>query len=410
MQTRLWVWKSLAYGLPLLALVGWVRPAVGQGMLLPDSGWVTAAELPYTPPHLVRKLDLRSAASLPTNWAAFTNLQHLHLGSASITHLPAGLVQATKLTAIHLDRTFSLDHNQACQVLAQLPNLRHLSLSFCHLKAVPASLPRLTQLHVLNLERNWIADVSAVGALVKLRGLYLGINEKLTVLSPQLLQLKQLRDLRLDGCRLAALPAQVTQWRYLEALSLRSNPLSALPAGLAQLHHLRELDLAHCDGLNWAQTWPIISSLANLRRLDLSNNGISAMLVGAIPAQVDTLIATDTRNAEYLLPKLILHGNITYLDISRSRLASSAVEELMRLTNVRYLNLSSLDLKTLPQGITQLAQLQTLILKYNDLAPADFARLSALPNLKEVHLSYSKYSQDDLQAIQAVLPNTRLVL
>jgi Leucine-rich repeat (LRR) protein len=98
-----------------------------------------------------------------------------------------------------------------------------------------------------------------IGALTRLRVLYLGNNEELTALPAGLCALVGLEELHLDACGLTALPEGIGGLARLNKLDLNTNQrLAALPAGLGRLPNLEALYLDGC---------PRLAALYNLEEL-----------------------------------------------------------------------------------------------------------------------------------------------
>ena len=98
-------------------------------------------------------------------------------------------------------------------------------------------------------------------------------NQGLTVLPPEIGQLKLLRKLELDGNQLTTLPPEIGQLRNLQGLLLLNNQLTALPPEIGQLQKLRELNL---DSNQLTALPPEIGQLQNLQQLVLRDNPLSA--------------------------------------------------------------------------------------------------------------------------------------
>ena len=99
-------------------------------------------------------------------------------------------------------------------------------------------------------------------------------NRELTALPPEIAQLTNLRELRLDGNRLTVLPREIGQLTGLEALGLGGNQLTVLPPEIGQLTNLKGLAPAH----NQLTTLPPeIGQLTSLRRLALDGNRLTTL-------------------------------------------------------------------------------------------------------------------------------------
>jgi len=95
------------------------------------------------------------------------------------------------------------------------------------------------------------------------------IQKGLTELPDSLCRMTSLRDLRLDGNRLAALPAALGNLSALTRLSADNNALASLPASLSKLSNLRELSL---ENNRLAAPVVDVTRWSHLRSLQLHGN------------------------------------------------------------------------------------------------------------------------------------------
>ena len=163
--------------------------------------------------------------------------------------------------------------------------------------------------------------------------------------------------LDLGNLRLTLLPPQIGQLRALKVLVLSGNQLSTLPPEIGQLVRLTRLYLA---GNQLSSLQPEIGRLTTLTLLDLSNNRLSSL-----PPVIGQLTA---------LREL-------YLDYNQ---LSSLPPEIGQLTALLRLDLSNSQLSSLPPGIGQLTALRRLVLSNNQLSslPPEMGQLTALTRLQ----------------------------
>lgn len=154
-----------------------------------------------------------------------------------------------------------------------LTHLQHVNLSYNSFNAFPDSLLRCESVEHVDLSHNQLGSGSfglSLGSLKQLRVLNLSHNP-LSVFPSAILELKKLRDLRLAGCGLTALPAE---WppllkKHLCRLDVSRNPLGTL-VGVETLVHLEHL----CAADTQLDTFPELGNLLKLLHLDLSHNRI----------------------------------------------------------------------------------------------------------------------------------------
>jgi internalin A len=144
-----------------------------------------------------------------------------------------------------------------------------LDLSQKGLTMLPPGLEQLRQLRELNLNGNQLTQLpSTIAKLRQLQELYLRDN-RLTQLPPAFGQLKQLQRLDLRNNQLTQFPPELGQLTQLQELNFGRNQLIQLPPELGQLTQLRWLYL---DGNQLTQLPPELGKLTQLQRLDLRGN------------------------------------------------------------------------------------------------------------------------------------------
>ncbi len=116
--------------------------------------------------------------------------------------------------------------------------------------------------------------------------------------------------------------------------------------------------------------------------LDLSNRGLTA-----IPMEVFT------------------QTQLTSLDLSQNRLTQAPPSEIGKLEQLVTLDLSNNQLTGLPAELGRLKKLHTLDVSQNALTGLPM-ELGQLTQLRVLDLTGNPYSEQDLRAIEAKLPNT----
>jgi Leucine-rich repeat (LRR) protein len=139
-----------------------------------------------------------------------------------------------------------------------------------------------------------------------------------------------------------------------KVLNLSFNNLTTLPEGVNDLTNLETLTLRG----NQLITLKGIKNLTNLKYLDLYNNKLTSL-----------------EGIEYLT-------NLVWLRLSNNQLIS--LKGIKNLTNLKWLGLSNNKLTTLPEGIENLT------------------------NLKELYLSDNPISDEEIERIKELLPNTKI--
>ena len=202
----------------------------------------------------------------------------------------------------------------------------------------------------LDLSRQGLTEIpSEIVQLAQLRRLRLDGNQ-LTSLPSVIGQLTNLQGLQLDGNQLTSLPSEIGQLTNLQGLRVDRNQLTCLPSEIGQLTELRRL---RADGNQLTCLPSEIGQLTELRELRLDRNQLTCL-----PPEIGQLTK---------LPQLQLDGNrLTCLP-----------PEIGQLTNLRELQLNGNNLTTVPPDVGRLVHLRELQLNANRLTtvPRELALL-----------------------------------
>lgn len=309
-----------------------------------------------------RKLDLSVAYALPH--------------SEKLKKLPESISKLTQLQSL------DLRNNQLKTLpesLGQLTQLHSLILRDNQLTTLPESLGRLTQLDSLDLRDNKLTTLpESLGQLAQLRSLDLS-NNQLTTLPESLSQITKLRSLNLSSNQLTTLPDSLRQLTHLQSVDMRTNQLTTLPISLTQLTQLHSLDLSN----NQLTAVPeSLGQLMQLRSLNLSNNQLTALPESL--SQIAQLRDLDIWGNNFSsLPATI--GSLRKLEhLFCDHLAGDFSPLLRKLPNLTELGYARSDLVCIPDWVSELGTLQTLLLIDNLLTdlPPTIARLSNLEKLE----------------------------
>lgn len=275
-------------------------------------------------------------AELPEALRTMNGLRALTLVSAStLDELPAWLGALPKLRRIEVVAS-ALTRMSIADGYASLETLRLDRVPIVTLPAGLSALPALT-----DVELQLPAMTSFPGELGKSRSLArLDIHAPLVGLPEALGEqaFGGLRELRIIGGTLRAVPGWVGQMRALESLSLYGNQIERLS--------------------------PQLAGLSALEVLDLGNNQLAAL-----PAWVGELTRLRT------------------LVVQQNRLTS--LPDLSRLVRLERLDVSLNPLRVLPASIGDLSALETLE-AVNCQLDAVHERIGALPRLQHVRLAHNR--------------------
>jgi Leucine-rich repeat (LRR) protein len=192
-----------------------------------------------------------------------------------------------------------------------------------------------------------------------------------------------LKDLTLSKC--SSVPPEVCQQTQLESLTIHGSNLGALPEGIGQLSNLQCFDLVDCHELESLPN--SISQLTALTHLSVS--GCSSLM--ALPQQLGEL-------------RKLLEVNISQCDQLCALPAS-----LGELTALTRLAVDSCSLKSLPNSIVNLRQLQQLKVHCSSLRrlPEQLGQLQHLQllDLSGCSLDMLPDSITNLQQLQQLMVN-----
>jgi Leucine-rich repeat (LRR) protein len=351
------------------------------------------------------------------------------LGLAQLRELPlTGLALADVPRALGERLHSSLErlhlvHNQLRLIpehlCAEGSQLSHLLLAHNHIERLPWQVGRLHSLRVLDLTRNKLTDAefprpAALRSMGALRELRLAGNE-LTALPHALVALTGLETLDLGQNRIAALTGRLLpELSNLHSLLLSRNQLTVLPDGLGALSNLRELQLhgnavtalppalggltaltdltLHANRLAMtADDWWPLSQVYQLQRLTLHRNTLVQLPCGAMLRALKHLeVFPCCNNLLNQLPHgsagLELLESCTELDLHENRLRELPTS-ISAMPCLQVLKLNGNMLGVLPPGMGRLhATLSTLELQDNQLTSLQ-SDLNKLTNLTSLQLA-----------------------
>lgn len=217
-------------------------------------------------------------------------------------------------------------------------------------------------------------------------------NLALTELPTELLDIAdRLERLNLDNNRLEALPDWIGQLSQLRYLSLPNNQLWQLPDTLDQLVNLEHIDLSN----NRFSQFPLmVCRLSQLKELYICRNYIRQLPSDIV--QLQQLEVLFIGNSTYDKEQRVV---VEYSSDTRSNLSTTTHNaltdlplELAQLPQLRYLDLTGLQLTQLPPVVLGIRTLQYLFLSRNL-----FTELAIPPDtllgLKALDLGYNQISQ-----------------
>jgi Leucine-rich repeat (LRR) protein len=257
---------------------------------------------------------------------------------------------------------------------------------------LPSAIANLELLESIYLSYNEITGLpSELGGLSNLKSLYIGGNP-FNQFPIEVITLENLRDLDLSFLDLSNLPATISQLDQLEYIGLRYNSMEQFPEVLLDMYSLHSIDLAG----NQLSTLPAsIQQLSQLERLTLSNNRFSTF-----PENI-LLLANSLKGLD------IGFNNIGSLTANIGQLQSLEIlnawncglnnvpASLSNLTDLKTLRLSFNNLRSVPTAITTMTGIRFLYLDHNQIRTVPRS-IASITGLRELDLSYNEISNFDV--------------
>lgn len=310
--------------------------------------------------------------SLPDNISLLKNLEYLNIKQNKIVLLPDSITELKKLKHLVVSNNSYINEEFLFPVLAKLPALKNLEADYCQISELPKTatsisfdklslqgnllktLPVNLKVKELNISSNPLMnfDVAVLNLPKDLKYLDISYNQ-IQSLTKNIGLLSGLEYLNLQGNFLTTLPVEIGNLSNLKVLKADNkdeykptNKIGSLPSGFTKLKNLEELHLGH----NQLKSLPSdFSSLSKLKYLDLSWNKFESFPKGITDLQF-----------------------LQHLDISINTSITTLPENIGNLKKLEYLDISSnffnkpnQKIKTLPTGITTLANLKVLIANDN---------------------------------------------
>ncbi|XP_076956880.1 receptor-like protein EIX2 [Bidens hawaiensis] len=363
----------------------------------------------------LRHLDLSCNAFgnnlIPGFIGSFQNLIHLNLSYSGFSEeLPhqLGNLSALRVLDLHDDPLYGSLHSNSMAWLKNLKGLQYLDMGGINLKEasdwfpVVSNLTSLPELHFSRCGLNRLPSNPATVSFTSLVVLDLSHNSFDSMLPGWIFSLRNLALLDLYGCSISGVnPRSLGGFHSmpsLRTLLVSGNTFvnsSSLLNGLSSLSNLRHLDVSECDISS-----SILGNLQNLsfiEYVDLSFNGI----VEEIPKSLSSLCNITTLN---LLSNNIF-GNVSellerfcecespklrLLAFRGNYLIGQLPDRLGNLKNLIQIDLSYINLTgTIPDSLGSMSLLQRLEVNANQLSGLIPDTIGGLSSLRHLDLSFN---------------------
>ncbi|MEZ4885557.1 MAG: leucine-rich repeat domain-containing protein [Chitinophagales bacterium] len=234
--------------------------------------------------------------------------------------------------------------------------LTHLSLYNRGIEEVPSEIGLLTDLEELDLSENKLSVLPPeIAQLKNLKILHLDYNA-FTEFPLHIEELVELKDLDLSKNKLTYIPASIGELKNLRKLILRANEINVIADEIRQLQHLHYLDLSENK---LTQLSPNIGNLKKLTDLNLYDNDLETL-----PSSIANL-------------SMLRHINVSYNSLQKFPLALCRLEQLLQF------DLSNNEITHLPEQIGLLTNLTSFYLRENKIEklPKEIGQLTAITNI-----------------------------
>ncbi|KAK9209660.1 hypothetical protein WN944_002027 [Citrus x changshan-huyou] len=308
--------------------------------------------------HNLVSLDLRNnsfGGPIPDGVQNLTSLRHLYLSNNHFnSSVPKWFHRFSLLEQVSLNSN-SLE-GKVSGALGNLTSINRLYLSNNRLEGkIPRSLGRLCNLKSISL-----SGVNLSQEMSEIFDIFSGcVSDGLEILV--------LRNCRIFG----PLTDKLGQFRNLDTLDLSDNFISGhVPLSLGELSTLRVVDLS-LNRLNGTLTQIHFSNLTRLLDFKASGNSLTfnVSLDWFPPFQLEVLGLQSCELGNQFPPWLHSQKHLTYLDISNTGIVGTIPTWVWKnLSQINYLNLSHNYIHGEIPNLTDVSQLESLDLSFNNLS------------------------------------------
>lgn len=294
---------------------------------------------------------------LPPHMGQLRRLRHVNLHCNQLTALPISLFELDiRVITLHTNPALSETLKRVCHTVFSLRE-DSLDLSHCgpfrdHVEEESLGFARL--IRELKMEGNSLHSLpSAVGKFFRLETLLVDRNQ-ISTISAHLCRLPALTMLGIADNKLAALPTEIGLLSSLRAINLDDNFLSTLPSTFFNLTNLEELSIAN-------------NKLEGVSGTIYKPSRITFTLI-----HTHTCFIGDVGRLKRLLKLNVANNKIRTLP-----------NELFTLTQLQSLHMEHNSISVLPEGFTNLQQLREVNLQDNLLTRTP-VQLYQLPNIRRL--------------------------
>ncbi|TXG47716.1 hypothetical protein EZV62_027010 [Acer yangbiense] len=180
---------------------------------------------------------------------------------------------------------------------------------------IPSHWGKITSLTYLDLDQNQFSGMipPELGKLVNLKILRLSSNRFSGILPLELAELKNLTNFRInDNNFTGSIPKYISSWSGLSRLEIQGSGLKGpIPPSLSVLDKLTQIRISDIHGTN--QSFPVLTNMTGLTRVDLSFNKLTRELTGVpISASFKFIFLTGNSLSGIIPPSVLKKGINVY--------------------------------------------------------------------------------------------------
>lgn len=351
------------------------------------------------------------------------DMKHVDLANKSLFVIPEHLKRrAHEIEVLNVSKNVMLQLSE--KFILSCTCLRILNMSQCRMKQMPDVISSLKGLHHLDVSENKIKSIDNLNTSnfqnlsslnlannnishinidtfkpLKNTLVYLDVsNNRLEKFPVAICELKALSDLDLSFNRMKTLPVNMKMLESLKRMLIISNCfLDQLPTVVGELNQLRELDIRN----NKITDLKPLKKLKHIEKLYCDHNSIYNLNLDF--CSLKHINARKNTITQFGLPSVIIN-NLTYLNLSYSKLVSLPDDIFFKIPNVEILVLNNNHLVSFPQSITKLSKLESLVCSNNVISflPNDIGNLKKLRHL-DIHSNNLKSLPEEIWKLEKTL-------